>query len=223
MFNDQERNAYQRIQAPDALRQRVLAQQSIPAQERAAERIPFAALKKGETHASKLRQLRRYTSIAACAVLVIALSAMLLYGQNRTDSIQLSLNGQILTTSPVAIAETSAFSSRGIAPMTADAGPLTVPVALKLASNQTAKVTAADHAGSISILDAQTGACLQSGTDCTAQNGQQILWEIPNPDPTAPDGTYVLTVRCETDTQTVTLAFDPAANQWTVCNGFNDK
>lgn len=171
MFSEDQIKQYKRITAPSEMRERVLT--SVTVQN-----------KKRRTH------VYRYAGIAACLVLIIAISLVF----NSMGSVNVYSDGQVITENGVPVySAVSAMSARGL-------------FGISLEAELDGKTVISATEG-----DVYVNGQLSSG-EIDAEK-VSIVWDIV---PTDTERTYVLTFKNSRGTTEVTLLFNETAG-WMLC------
>lgn len=149
-------------------------------------------------------KIRGLSAVAACLIII---ACVFTFGRN--DGISITVNGEELSSQEIILADVN----QGIAPAAARMLPVyNVPV--KLDVKRQTEISVSD--GMMQIFDAETGEYIASETSISTDRDIQISWELS--ETSAEPKMYV---RDKKNSYTITLRYDEAANQRTICRQKN--
>ncbi|MBQ8830705.1 MAG: hypothetical protein IJ017_03815 [Oscillospiraceae bacterium] len=174
MFSNEQVNAYKNITAPEEMREKVLSS--------------VGTKKKSRTAAY------RYAGLAACLVVIIALSLVF---SSMGGATTIYTDGQVITENGVPVySAVSAMSARGV-------------FGIELEAELEGKTVISSADGTVYVYD-ENGELTEGETDAEKVS---IIWDIV---PTDTEKTYVLTFENSRGVTEVTLLFDETAG-WMLC------
>lgn len=201
MFDEKAIESYKQVTAPPELKNRVMK-----------------SYQTGHAKSNNIRLYRSLSLVAACLVLVFAVSV---FAGRDGGRIPVTMNGTTISETPMAISTVGpmtalADGSEDTGIMTASFGRAMQPqVSIPLVVECTSETKIAVSDGEMQVFDVNTGELLFAGSEYIAEGTVSLWWNV-EAEESAEEGAPYLHMTAKGKTQTLQLQYEETDGVWMI-------